>query len=211
MLESQETAKHDLPSSVIDPLVREGRVFAYPMESDWNYVPDLRSYIRYHDRLLRGEKRLHPEEQHVTTNLQDRDLGSRPSPYFGRLSNVRESLISPGCVVEGTVIRSVLSPGVYVAPRARVENCILFHDCQVHEGVVLHGVVSDKDVEFEPFCRVGEEGLDLSDPDLRKLTLVGKGAHFIQGVQVGAGKEIQINQVVHRDWKTYHDETSTVA
>ena len=203
--------KHDLPSSVVEPLVRQGRVFSFPMENAWDNLPDLRTYVLYHQRLLRGEHHLHPANRHVLTNLQDRDLGSRPAPYFGRLSHVQDSLVSPGCVVEGTVIRSVLSPGVHIAPGAHVEDSILFHDCQVEEGVRLFGVISDKDVHFNAFCRVGEPGLDPLNPDLRHMTLVGKGARFTQGVQVGTGKEIQINQVVHRDWKTYHSRTVSAA
>ncbi|MFW6255852.1 MAG: glucose-1-phosphate adenylyltransferase family protein, partial [Candidatus Sumerlaeota bacterium] len=178
-------SKHDLPTSVVVPLSKEGRVFAYSYEGDWNCLPDLQAYVDHHFQVLRGEKSLHLPADPIITNLQDRDLGSRPSPYFGRLSNVQESMISPGCVVEGTVIRSVLSPGVYIGPHAHVENSILFHDCQVHEGVNLQGVFCDKDVVFHPYCQVGEAGLDPQNPDIRKMTLIGKGAQFAQGVRVG--------------------------
>ncbi|HBF35128.1 TPA: hypothetical protein DDW35_11265 [Candidatus Sumerlaeota bacterium] len=209
-LENSEI-RHDLPSCAVEPMVRDGRVFAYPIQGEWDHLQDLKSYVKCHARILTGESRLHPVDHQVVTNLNDRDLGSRPSPYFGRLSNVQDSLISPGCVVEGTVVRSVLSPGVYVAPNAHVEDCILFHDVQVHEGVRLHGVISDKDVTFHPFCKVGEPGqVNLLDPDMHQMTLVGKGAQIVQGVTVGAGKEIQINQVVQRDWKTYHADDEKI-
>jgi glucose-1-phosphate adenylyltransferase len=209
-LEDRAT-KHDLPSNVVAPLANEGRAFAYNFDGDWNCLPDIKAYVDFHFQVLRGEKVVNPGGLPIITNLQDRDLGSRPSPYFGRLSNVRESMISPGCVVEGTVIRSVLSPGVYVAPHAHVENSILFHDCQVHEGVNLQGVVSDKDVEFHPFCRVGDPGLNPLNPEMRHMTLIGKGAHFAQGVHVGSGKEIQIDQVVQRDWATRPEHSTTEA
>lgn len=202
-----ETARHDVPTNLVEPLVRANRrVFSWQLDTPWNCMPDLKAYLQYHFAMLRGEAYLSPPGRPVITNLHDRELGSRPAPYFGRLSNVRESLISPGCVVEGTVFGSVLSPGVYVAPGAHVENSILFHDCEVHEGVVLQGVVSDKDVTYQPFCRVGEEGVDPQKPDLHKMALVGKGAQIFQGVQVGSGKEVQINQMMRSNWLTHHEE-----
>lgn len=199
-----ELETHDLPRSVVEPLVDTGRVFSWHFEGPWDCLPDLRAYVQLHHQFLCGDENLFSTEHPLVTNLEDRDLGSRPSPYFGRLSNVQQSYVSPGCRVEGTVVRSVLSPGVYVAPRAHVEDAILMHDCEVHEGSVIRGVVSDKDVVFEPFSRVGEPGVDMSRPELRDMTVVGKGARFCQGVRVGSGKEVGINRVVQSDWETHH-------
>lgn len=188
---------HNLPIDVVGPLVSKGRVFAHPIEGDWNYLPDLRSYFELHRRILDDPSVLHKEKWNIMTNLRDRDLGSRPSPYFGSGSRVQSSLISPGCVVEGTVIHSVLSPGVYVAPNAVVRDSILFHDCQVHEGARLQGVVSDKDAGFHPYSQVGVEGDARVTPD--DLTVVGKGAQIMQGVHVGPGTEIPINLTLSAD------------
>jgi glucose-1-phosphate adenylyltransferase len=44
---------------------------------------------------------------------------------------VEDSLIASGCVIEGTVARAILSPGVKVGPDAVVEDAILW------DGVVI--------------------------------------------------------------------------
>jgi len=44
---------------------------------------------------------------------------------------VEDSLIASGCVIEGTVARSILSPGVRVGAEAAVEDAILW------DGVVI--------------------------------------------------------------------------
>ena len=197
---------HNLPLDVVGPLVAKGRVFSYPFEGEWHYLPDLRSYFDLHRRVLDSECLLHEKKWHIMTNLRDRELGSRPSPYFGPTSRVQNSLISPGCVVEGTVVRSVLSPGVYVAPNAMVRDCILFHDCQVHEGARLQGVISDKDAAFHPYCQVGSAG-DASIT-LEDITVVGKGAQIMQGVHVGPASEIPINLTLSNDLEKYEERKS---
>jgi glucose-1-phosphate adenylyltransferase len=194
----EQSCSHNLPTDVIEPLVHQSLVYAYPFEDDWHYLADLESYVAVHRRMLvEGSKNI-LRQNRVMTNLRDRELGSRPSPYFGSHCDVQDSLISPGCQVEGTVIRSVLSPGVFVAPNAMITDSILFHDCQVHEGARLHRVVSDKDAIFHSHCQVGTHDSQQC-PIKGGLTVVGKGAEIMQGVRVDSGVEIEINQMVKRD------------
>lgn len=195
-----EVSDHHLPTAVVEPLVREGRAFAYEFGGAWNYLPDLSAYIEAHQRILQGEM-IHPGSDSIITNMRDRELGSRPAPYFGPLSDVRDSIISPGCKVEGTVIRSVLSPGVHIGPKAVVCDSILFHDCTVQEGANLQSVVSDKDVQFDAFCRVGTESSSEKPPwASTQMVVVGKSARICQGVEIDAGHEIPIDQIVTRDY-----------
>jgi len=195
----QGSANHNLPIDVVAPLVSEGRVFSFSFEGEWHYLHNLESYVALHRSLLRGECLAEQTPWRAMTNLRDRELGSRPSPYFGPSSRVQEALVSPGCVIEGTVVRSVLSPGVYVAPSAFVRDSILFHDCQVLEGARLVGVVSDKDACFQPYSHVGGEELGDARPERRQLAIIGKGARVFQGVRVGPGVEISIDHTVSRD------------
>lgn len=204
----RENTNHHLPTTVVEPLVEEGRVFAYFYEEDWNYLPDIEAYVAFHQRLLKGQSTINPERDQVVTELCDRDLGSRPAPYFGPLSEIQDSLISPGCVIEGTVVGSVLSPGVRVAPKAVVRDCILFHDCQALEGSSIQGVVSDKDAVFHGYCHVGGEPRDTTESLFRNLTVVGKGAQILQGVRVWPGSEIPVKQVVSRDWEQQNRQTN---
>ncbi|MBN1868393.1 hypothetical protein JW916_13995 [Candidatus Sumerlaeota bacterium] len=197
---------HNLPTGVIVPLVNRSRVYAYPFKGRWEYLPNLESYVALHREVLDGAHGEFLIQSELMTNMRDRDLGSRPSPYFGRLSEVRRSLVSPGCVVEGTISNCVLSPGVCVAPNAVVTDSILFHDCRVEEGAHLSGVVSDKDAVYHPYCEVGKRQIGDEPISSRDMVVVGKGAEIVQGVQVAPGNEIPIKQVVSRDWVQQREE-----
>ena len=55
-----------------------------------------------------------------------------------------------GCRIEGTVVNSILFPGVTVEKGAKVEDCILFRGTTVREEARLSHVITDKHVELLP-------------------------------------------------------------
>lgn len=70
---------------------------------------------------------------------------SAPTVYIGD-ADVRDSMIADDCVIEGTVINSILSRNVRVARGAVVKNSILYFGTTVGKGASLNCVVADKDV-----------------------------------------------------------------
>lgn len=68
---------------------------------------------------------------------------SAPTKYIGA-SNVSNSLIADGCIIEGTVDNCILFRGVKIGRGAVVKNSILFQDTIVSDNVYLNCVVTDK-------------------------------------------------------------------
>ena len=66
--------------------------------------------------------------------------------YYSETSNVKNSMIADGCVIEGTVENSILFRGVKVGRNCTVKNCILMQDTITGENVFLNYVISDKNV-----------------------------------------------------------------
>ena len=64
--------------------------------------------------------------------------------------NAFNSLVAEGCRIEGTVVNSILFPGVTVEKGAKVEDCILFRGTTVREAARLSHVITDKHVELLP-------------------------------------------------------------
>ncbi len=86
-------------------------------------------------------------------------LFKKEAPIFTRVHNsaptiykegakVENSMIADECVIEGTVINSVLARGVHVAKGAVVKNCVLFAKTYVGNNAHLNCIVSDKDVHI---------------------------------------------------------------
>ena len=70
---------------------------------------------------------------------------SAPSKY-GAEAMVKNSLISDGCEIEGSVENSILFRGVKVEKGAVVKNCILMQDCIIGANASLNCVITDKNV-----------------------------------------------------------------
>ena len=84
-------------------------------------------------------------------------LMKKDAPIFTRVHNsapvvykstatVKNSLIADECIIEGTVIDSVIFRGVKVAKGAVVKNSVLFRGTYVESGAELNCIVTDKDV-----------------------------------------------------------------
>ena len=95
----------------------------------------------------------------LATNDEAREslLGKKEAPIFTRVHNsaptqhtstakVENSLIADECVIEGTVINSVIFRDVKVEKGAVVKNCVLFHGAHVGKNANVNCIVADKDV-----------------------------------------------------------------
>jgi glucose-1-phosphate adenylyltransferase len=105
-------------------------------------------------------------------------------------AKVTRSLISHGCVIEGTVIDSVLSPGVRVAAGAIVRDSIVMFDSQIGPEAVIDRAIIDKECMIGRGAQVGT-GDDLrpnrSEPErlYAGLSLVGTQARVPARVSIG--------------------------
>ena len=73
---------------------------------------------------------------------------SNPATKIGPEAKIVNSLIADGCIVEGTVVNSILARGVHVAKGAVVENSILLQHTDVAEGGTLKYTITDKYVRI---------------------------------------------------------------
>ncbi|MBO5006891.1 MAG: glucose-1-phosphate adenylyltransferase subunit GlgD, partial [Clostridia bacterium] len=81
------------------------------------------------------------EERSILTKVRN-----SPPTYYGEESNVKDSLVADGCVIEGTVENCIIFRGVRVGKGAVVKNSILFQDTIVNDNASLNCVVADKNV-----------------------------------------------------------------
>ena len=88
------------------------------------------------------------------------------------MGNAWNSIVSNGCLIAGgTVKRSVLSPAVWVAAQAEVEESILMDRVVIGEGCKLRRTIVDKDVAIPPGVMIGWNAED----DHRRFTVTADG------------------------------------
>ena len=180
-----------LAADILQPTMDRLNGHAWFFHDPWHYIVDPREYHQLHMQLARGESDILGGPRHVLTNFSDRDLGSRPPAYFSRDSRVENSIVSPGCRIEGTVLNSVLSPGVRLGRGALVSDSVVFHDVRIGKECRIENVICDKDATFEKGSKVGgviepEPGLEEAPP----LTIVPKGQVVGEGETIAAGSTL---------------------
>jgi glucose-1-phosphate adenylyltransferase len=106
------------------------------------------------------------------------------------------NLLANGCRVDGTVERSVLSPGVYVAEGAVVRDSIILSDTVIEAGAVVDRCIIDKRVVIGADTKVGHGDDNAPNQKMPEtlntgLTLVGQASLVPGGLTIGR------NVVIH--------------
>jgi glucose-1-phosphate adenylyltransferase len=179
------SSEHDFGKNIIPKLVGHCQVFAYPFDGYWVDVGTVQAYWETHMDLLVDEPLLNLVDRNWIIHTVSEE---RPPVNIRTGATVSHSLITDGCVIEGTVEYSVLSPGVRVARGAVVRNSIVLTDTQVKAGAIVDRSIVDKQVIIGENAYVGH-GADYSPNPLGDLvtgiSLVGKNARIKAGVKIG--------------------------
>ena len=163
------------------------RVHAYEFKGYWQDVGTVESYWRTSLDLLSDDP-----------GIDLNDLGwliytkseERPPAMIGPTARIERSMVSHGCVIEGQVEHSILSPGVRVGAGATVRDSIVMFDSVIGADAVVDRSILDKECHVGAGAVVGE-GDDLrpnrDEPErlYAGITLLGKRAHVPAHVHVG--------------------------
>ena len=195
---ARDAAAVDFGMHILPHAIEHDNVFAYPFYGYWRDVGTIQAYWEANMDLLRSNSGISPEAWQIRTNVEaDGRLTDRPPTRYGRHARMQTALISAGCNIQGTVVNSVLSPGVVVEEGAVVRNSILFADCIVKKDAIVDLAIFDKGVVVCPGATVGagdnHKVLNRQHPKHLHtgLTLVGKRA------TIPAGKNIGRNCIIH--------------
>ncbi len=180
--------KTDFGKHIIPDMVNGGdKVFAYRYEGYWVDVGTIDSYWATNLALLCDD----PGLDLYSSNFPIMTLSEeRPAVKVGPQAKVINSMVSNGCVVCGTVIHSVLSPGVYVSPGAVVKDCVIMNDTWIGPGAYLDKLVVDKRAMIGAGAVVGTGDCSIVNekaPDklFAGITVIGKGAIIPERAKIG--------------------------
>lgn len=179
-------SERDFGKNIIPRMLARGqRIYAYPYNGYWVDVGTVQAYWEAHMELLSDDPAL---------DLLDRDwiIHTRseecPPVNIRTGAIISHSLVTDGCVIEGSVEFSVLSPGVHVERGAVVRHSIIMNDTIVQAGAIVDRCVIDKWVTVGRGAHLGW-GKNYAVNTLGNLatgiTLVGKNAQLPPELRVG--------------------------
>lgn len=195
LIDVLENSKYvDFGHDVLPALLSQQRtIYTYTFPGYWADVGTTQAYWEANMSLLAENPALDLYDPEWVVHTRSEE---RAPAKIGRSAQVSGNLLSNGCRVDGTVERSVLSPGVHVAEGAIVRDSIILNDTIVEAGAVVDRCIVDKAVVIGRGAQVGEGDDNTPNTNLPEaintgLTLVGKGSVIPEGLVIGR------NVVVH--------------
>ncbi len=176
----------DFGDHLVPRLVERGATYAWGLEGYWRDVGQPHHYLQAHQDVLTDDLGILAEPGWPILTRQPQRVPARVLEG-GRAV---DSLLSPGSRVAGTVVRSVIGPGVVVEAGSEVHDSVVFADSVVRAGSRVHWSVVDSGCAVGPDARVGDPDADgTGDPDA--VTLVGQGSVVGEGVVLAAGARLE--------------------
>lgn len=175
----------DYGEHLLPRLVDRGKVVAHPIGGYWKDLGQPHKYVAAHRDALTDDLGVLGD---LDWPIQGHHL-HRPAARVLDGAEVVDSLVSPGSVVRGRVVRSVLGPGVVVGAGATVRDSVVFEGTVVEDGACVERAVVDRDCVIAAGAEVGSADTDLDDPDA--ITLVGRGSRVGTGTVLGSGARLE--------------------
>jgi glucose-1-phosphate adenylyltransferase len=151
---ARSRSSHDFGRDIIPQMIESHQVYAFPYRGYWVDVGTIRAYWQAHMDLLVDEPRLDMLDRDWVIHTRSEE---RPPTNIRSSAVVEQSLIADGCVIEGTVEHSVLSPGVMVHPGAVVRHSIVMTDAVIEENAVVDHAILDKRIRVGAKAKVGRK------------------------------------------------------
>ena len=182
----------DFGMHILPWAIEHDNVFAYPFYGYWRDVGTIQAYWEANMDIIKTDREISPQQWQIRTNVEaENRLADRPPARYGETAHLQCSMVSAGCTINGSVVNSILGPGVTVAEGAIVRDSILFSDCVIERDSVVDLAILDKRVHVGAGAVVGlGKNHQIPNREYPKhlytgITLVGKGAHIPEDQLIG--------------------------
>ena len=153
--EADENSSNDFGKNVIPNLLNNGeKLYSYKFNGYWKDVGTISSLWESNMDLIGNNPKLNTFDKNF--RIFSRNF-ARPPQYIGPESSVKNSLISEGSRIYGTVENSVLSGGVIINAGAVVKDSIIMDDVIIEENSKIYTSIIDADVTVGKNTVIGIE------------------------------------------------------
>ena len=156
----EKCAQEDRHDFVTDILIRYKnlkRIYGYKIDSYWNNISTVEAYYKTNMDFLKPDVRdyFFKQEPLIRTKIDD-----LPPAKYNPGSNVKNSLVASGCIINGTVENSVLFKKVFVGNNCVIKNSVILNDVYLGDNTHIENcVVESRDTIRANSCHIGEDGI----------------------------------------------------
>ncbi|MBO4572177.1 MAG: glucose-1-phosphate adenylyltransferase [Clostridia bacterium] len=180
----KENTSNDFGKDILPSMLAAGeKMFAYRFKGYWKDVGTIDSLYEANMDLLGAD----PE-----FNIADTDwrIHSRnpiaPPHYVGEHGELKNSIVSLGCSINGKVIDSVLSNNVVIKKGAEVRSSVIFSGTVIESGAVVENSIIDEGVVIGKHAKVGG-----NTDGGKKIAVVGRNYRVADKGVIAAGEIVE--------------------
>lgn len=143
--ESISRNQYSLIRDVLQAKKNEYTICGYEHKGYFSKIDSLLNFYNANLELLKPENRnaLFKKDFPIYTKIGD----NGPTKY-GLESDISNSLIADGCIIEGTVENCVLFRGVKIGKGTVIKNSVILQGTEIGEGCQVSSVITDKNVKI---------------------------------------------------------------
>ena len=143
-----EEDRHDFVSDILVRYRDVKSIYGYRLDSYWSNIASLDDYYRTNMDFLKHEVRTFFLKDYPVIYTKADDL---PPVKLNVGSNVRNSLIATGSIINGSVEDSLLFKKVFVGSNCSIKNCIILDDVYIADNSHIENCI----VESHSTLRAG--------------------------------------------------------
>ena len=137
----ERSGQEDRWDFVTDILIRYKnmkRIYGYKMEDYWSNIATVDSYYNTNMDFLKPDVRNYffRETPHIYSKVDD-----YPPAKYNAGSDVKNSLISSGCIINSKIENSVLFKNVFVGKNCVIKNSIILNDVYIGDNTHIENCI----------------------------------------------------------------------
>ncbi len=154
-----EEERYDFVKDILIRYKSLKRIYGYKMKEYWSNIASVQDYYDTNMDFLKPEIRDYFFKQYPDIYSKVDDL---PPAKYNVGSHVKNSLISSGCIVNGTVEDSVIFKKTYIGNNCYIKNSIILNDVYIGDNTHIENcIVESRDTIRANSYHKGEDGIKI--------------------------------------------------
>ena len=154
-----EEERFDFVNDVLIRYKNLKKIYGYKIDHYWSNIATVDAYYKTNMDFLKRDVRDYFFKQYPDVYSKVEDL---PPAKYNYGANVSNSLVSSGCIVNGTVDSSVLFKKIYIGNNAVVKNSIIMNNAYIGDNAYIDNCIVESNSTIKANSRyVGENGVKI--------------------------------------------------